>query len=146
LYAHRWLTLDALSSAITPAITAPLLTGGANKGRLKVAKAQREQALNQYLNAVNAACGEVEIALARLQASHHNLTEQTLRQQAVLDKVSRIHTRYEVGLDSEPTYWLAALEAVPVQSEAIVERAQVALDTANLMTALGSGFKPSGAP
>lgn len=139
LYAHRWLTLDALSSAITPAITAPLLTGGANKGRLKIAKAQREQALNQYLNAVNTACGEVETALARLQASTHNLGEKTQRQAAIEDKVGRIHARYRAGLDSEPTYWLAALEQVPAQSDVIVERAQVALDTANLMTALGGG-------
>jgi len=146
LYGHRWLTLDALSSAITPAINAPLLTGGANKGRLKMAKAQREQALNQYLNAVNTACGEVETALARLQASTHNLGEKTQRQQAIEDKVGRIHARYQVGLDSEPTYWLAALEQLPVQSDAIVERAQVALNTAQLMTALGGGFKRSGTP
>ncbi|MDH4379035.1 MAG: efflux transporter outer membrane subunit [Vampirovibrionales bacterium] len=146
LYAHRWLTLDALSSAITPAITAPLLTGGANKGRLKIAKSQRQQALNHYLDAVNTACGEVETALARVQAANQTLAEQTQRKNATFDKVSRIKLRYDLGLDSQPTYWIASLESVPAESDAIVQRAQLALETVRLLSALGGGFKPPGNP
>ncbi|MFN8615114.1 MAG: efflux transporter outer membrane subunit [Vampirovibrionales bacterium] len=139
LVAHRWLTLDALSSALTPAISAPLLSGGVNKGRLTIAKAQRQQALNQYLDTFNTACSQVETALARVHATRQTMAEQMQRQGATSDKVNRVKLRYEQGLDSAPTFWLATLDLVPATSDAIVQRAQLALETVSLMTTLGGG-------
>src|SRR5690606_2069418 len=85
---------------VIPQVEIPLFQGGRLRGNLGAAKAERDIALAQYEQAIQAGFRDVADALAQTRS----LAEQRAAQQALVESAARVHelsqARYDAGQDS----------------------------------------------
>jgi multidrug efflux system outer membrane protein len=92
-------TGGAFSYSIAPSATLPLFDGGANRGNLAYARAERDLAVAQYQKAVQTAFREVADALARRGTIDAQAAAQLAYEQAADDANTLEDARYKGGID-----------------------------------------------
>ena len=118
----NWLRRDAVSWLLGLALQAPLLDGGRNAARQRVAGAEAQAAEADYRQQVITALGEVETALLRLQAAHEqdkSLAQQLATRQAHLDD---IRASARVGRSDALARLDAELEMIALRRERLTGR------------------------
>ncbi len=122
------------------AVTQPIFNAGRTTHALRVAEAQREQALAQYRQAVANAFRDVRLALAGQEAARVTLQAETQRAAALSQAYKQAGLRYEGGISSKLD--VLDVERQLLQAEfARIDalRAQHAA-VADLFKALGGGW------
>ncbi len=92
-------TGGAFSWSVAPSASLPIFDGGANRGNLAYAKAQRDLAIAQYQKAVQTAFREVADALARRGTIEAQVAAQTANEQASADAAELENARFRGGID-----------------------------------------------
>lgn len=100
-------TGGAFTWSVAPSATLPLFDGGANAGSLAYAKAQRELAVAQYQQAIQAAFRDVADALARRGTIDRQYKAQANLEAAARDNYQLAQARYHEGIDP----YLSTLDA-----------------------------------
>jgi len=83
-----------------PQISQPIFTGGRLKSNLRLAQAQRQEALVQYQRSIQAAFSDVSSALAQRRETAEIRRQRELLVAAVRDRVSLAYMRYYGGVDT----------------------------------------------
>jgi multidrug efflux system outer membrane protein len=125
--------------SLVPQVTQPVFTAGRLKSNVKLAQAERDEALTQYQKTIQTAFAEVSDALI----AHQRVRESCEKQQALvtaLEELKRLaYLRYHGGVDTQ----LNALDADRDLFQAQLDLAQLQLqDTltvVQLYKALGGG-------
>ncbi len=125
-------TGGAFTWQIGPSVTLPIFDGGANKGNLDLAKAQRDAALAQYQKAIQTAFREVADALARQGTIARQFDAQADLAAGAQDNANLQRARYQGGIDT----YLASLDAERTLYAARRARAAVRLTRAANLVAL----------
>ena len=136
------LNLFAGSRAVwnfTPQISQPIFTGGRLKSEVKLAEAERDDALVQYEKSIQTAFTEVSGALI----AHQRVRESRLKQEALVrtlqDRTRLAYLRYRGGVDTQ----LNALDADRDLFQAQLSLAEIRLNellsVVQLYKALGGG-------
>jgi outer membrane protein TolC len=126
---------------LVPQVTQPVFTAGRLKSSVRLAEAQREQALVQYEKTVQTAFSEVSNGLI----AHQRVRESRERQEALVsalqDRLRLAYIRYRGGVDTQ----LDALDADRDLFQAELTLAQIRLDESltvvQLYKALGGGWQ-----
>ncbi|MDB5700397.1 MAG: transporter [Sphingomonadales bacterium] len=92
-------TGGAFSWSVAPAVSVPLFDGGANRGNLAYANAQRELTVAQYKQAVQTAFREVADALARRGTIDRQMQAEIDLEAAAGDSDFLAEARYREGID-----------------------------------------------
>jgi multidrug efflux system outer membrane protein len=92
-------TGGAFSWSVAPAVRVPLFDGGANRGNLAFANAQRELTVAQYKQAVQTAFREVADALARRGTIDRQMQAEVDLEAAARDSDFLAEARYREGID-----------------------------------------------
>ncbi|MDB5713277.1 MAG: transporter [Sphingomonadales bacterium] len=92
-------TGGAFSWSVAPAVSVPLFDGGANRGNLAYANAQRDLTVAQYRQAVQTAFREVADALARRGTIDRQTQAQIDLEAAARDSDFLAEARYKEGID-----------------------------------------------
>jgi multidrug efflux system outer membrane protein len=123
-----------------PQISQPVFTAGLLKSNVKLAQAERDDALIQYEKTIQTAFTEVSNALI----AHQRVRESRLREEALVrtlqDRTRLAYLRYRGGVDTE----LNALDADRDLFQAQLTLAEIRLDellsVVQLYKALGGGW------
>jgi outer membrane protein, multidrug efflux system len=126
--------------SFVPQLSQPIFTAGRLKSGVKLAEAQREDALIQYEKSVQTAFTEVSNALI----AHQRVRESRLKQEALVstlqDRTRLAYVRYRGGVDSQ----LNALDADRDLFQAQLSLAEIRLNellsVVQLYKALGGGW------
>lgn len=123
-----------------PAISLPILHGGALNAQLEGRRGARDLAIAQYNQTILAAVREVADANASIRSLHQQLQDQTASMQAISSAYDIALKRYKAGLGNFVQVLLAQSEVLKqaVQTTDLHARAYI-LD-AQLATALGGGY------
>lgn len=97
----------AFTWSVAPSASLPLFDGGANAGNLGFAKAQRDVAVAQYQQAIQAAFRDVADALARRGTIDRQFGAQADLEAAARDNYQLAQARYREGIDP----YLSTLDA-----------------------------------
>ncbi len=89
----------AFSYSVAPAASLPLFDGGANRGNLAYARAQRDAAVATYQRTIQTAFREVADALARRGTIEAQTAAQLAYEQAAADAATLENARYLGGID-----------------------------------------------
>jgi multidrug efflux system outer membrane protein len=124
----------------TPQISQPIFTAGRLKSGVKLAEAERDEALAQYEKAIQTAFTEVSDALI----AHQRVRESRLKQEALVatlqDRTRLAYVRYRGGVDTQ----LNALDADRDLFQAQLSLAEIRLNelltVVQLYKALGGGW------
>ena len=92
-------TGGAFSWSVAPSASLPIFDGGANRGNLAYARAQRDLAVAQYRKAVQTAFREVADALARAGTIEGQTAAQLAYEQSAEDAATLETARYQGGID-----------------------------------------------
>jgi multidrug efflux system outer membrane protein len=124
-----------------PQITQPIFTGGRLKSTVRLAEAQRQDALALYQKSIQAAFADVSNALVQQRRARDIRVQQALLVDAVRDRVRLAYMRYREGVDT----LLNALDADRnlFSNELILtqDRRNELLATVQLYRALGGGWQ-----
>lgn len=93
-------TGGAFNWQIATQATLPIFDGGANRGNLAFAKAERDAATAQYQKAIQTAFSDVVIALARRATIDDQLAADTRLEAAATDTLTLTTARYQHGIDT----------------------------------------------
>jgi multidrug efflux system outer membrane protein len=126
--------------SFVPQLSQPIFTAGRLKSNVKLAEAQREEALIQYEKGVQTAFTEVSDALI----AHQRVRESRLKQEALVttlqDRTRLAYVRYRGGVDTQ----LNALDADRDLFQAQLSLAEIRLNellsVVQLYKALGGGW------
>ena len=126
--------------SFVPQISQPIFTAGRLKSNVKLARAQREEALIQYEKTIQTAFTDVSNALI----AHQRVRESRLKQEALVatlqDRTRLAYVRYRGGVDTQ----LNALDADRDLFQAQLNLAQIRLNellsVVQLYKALGGGW------
>jgi len=124
-----------------PQVSQPIFTAGRLKSNLKMAKAQRDDALVQYEKSIQTAFTEVSNALI----AHQRLRESRVKQEALVatlqDRTRLAYLRYRGGVDTQ----LNALDADRNLFQSQLSLAEIRLNellsVVQLYKALGGGWQ-----
>jgi outer membrane protein, multidrug efflux system len=126
---------------LTPQITQPIFTAGRLKSGVKLAEAERTEALVQYEKTIQTAFAEVSNALIAHQRLRESREKQEQLVTALEDRVRLAYVRYRGGVDTQ----LNALDADRDLFQAQLDLAQLhlkeILTTVQLYKALGGGWQ-----
>ncbi len=92
-------TGGAFSWSVAPSASLPIFDGGANRGNLAYARAQRDLAVAEYQKAVQTAFREVADALARRGTIETQVAAQTANERAAADAADLENARFRGGID-----------------------------------------------
>jgi outer membrane protein, multidrug efflux system len=127
--------------SLVPQVTQPIFTAGRLKSNVKLAKAEREQALVQYEKTIQTAFTEVSDALIAHQRVHESRLKQEALVFALQDRLRLAYIRYRGGVDTQ----LDALDADRDLFQAELDLAQIKLNellaVVQLYKALGGGWQ-----
>ncbi len=93
-------TGGAFTWSAAPSATVPIFDGGANRGNLAYANAQRDAAVASYRRTIQVAFREVADALARRGTVDRQFAAQTLLEDAARDTYVLADARYREGVDT----------------------------------------------
>jgi NodT family efflux transporter outer membrane factor (OMF) lipoprotein len=127
--------------SLVPQVTQPIFTAGRLKSGVKLAEAEREQALVQYEKTIQTAFTEVSDSLI----AHQRVRESRERQEALVgaltDRLRLAYIRYRGGVDTQ----LNALDADRDLFQAQLDLSQIRLNelltVVQLYKALGGGWQ-----
>jgi outer membrane protein, multidrug efflux system len=124
-----------------PQVTQPIFTAGRLKSNVKLAEAQRQQALVEYEKTIQTAFTEVSNALIAHQRVHESRIKQEALVVALQDRTRLAYVRYRGGVDTQ----LNALDADRDLFQAQLDLAQIKLNevlaVVQLYKALGGGWE-----
>jgi multidrug efflux system outer membrane protein len=124
-----------------PEISQPIFTGGRLKSNLRLAEAQRQDALVTYQKSIQSAFGDVSSALAQRRQTAEIRQQRELLVEAVRDRVSLAYMRFYGGVDT----FLNALNADQslFADEVLLaeDRRNELLAVVQLYKALGGGWQ-----
>jgi multidrug efflux system outer membrane protein len=127
--------------SFVPQVTQPIFTGGRLRSNVKLAEAQRDDALVQYEKTIQTAFGDVSNALIAHQRTRESRVEQEKLVTALEDRKRLAYLRYRGGVDTQ----LNALDADRDLFEAQLSLAQIRLSellsVVQLYKALGGGWQ-----
>ena len=92
-------TGGAFNWTVAPSATVPLFDGGANRGNLAYARAQRDYAVANYQRTIQTAFREVADALARRGTIDRQLAADAANERAAADTLFLDTARYRQGID-----------------------------------------------
>jgi outer membrane protein, multidrug efflux system len=127
--------------SLIPQVTQPIFTAGRLKNNVRLAEAQRDQALTQYEKTIQTAFTEVSNALI----AHQRVRESRVKQESLVvvlqDRLRLAYVRYRGGVDTQ----LNALDADRDLFQAQLDLAQLRLhemlSVVQLYKALGGGWQ-----
>ena len=127
--------------SLIPQVTQPIFTAGRLKSNVRLAQAERDQALTQYEKTIQTAFTEVSNALI----AHQRVRESRVKQEALVvvlqDRLRLAYVRYRGGVDTQ----LNALDADRDLFQAQLDLAQIRLNellsVVQLYKALGGGWQ-----
>jgi multidrug efflux system outer membrane protein len=130
----------AAAWSFVPQVSQPIFTAGRLKSGVRLAQAQRDEALVQYERAIQTAFTDVSNALI----AHQRVRESRLKQEALVrtleDRTRLAYARYRGGVDTE----LNALDSDRDQFQAELSLAEIRLNellsVVQLYKALGGGW------
>jgi len=134
------------SFAFTPTITLPIFAGGANRARLRYAKAQRDAAVAQYEKAIQSAFSDVANALAQRGTAGELVSAQedlTTSSRAVY---TLAQARYEKGVEAYLDTLTAEIALFNAEQSLVSARLTRATNIVALYRALGGGVTASSIP
>lgn len=127
--------------ALAPQVTQPIFTAGRLKSNVRLAEAQKEEALVQYERTVQTAFYEVSNGLIAHQRVRESREEQEALVEALRDRLRLAYIRYRGGVDTQ----LDALDADRDLFQAELDLAQIRLNESltvvQLYKALGGGWQ-----
>jgi len=127
--------------SLIPQVTQPIFTAGRLKSNVRLAQAERDQALIQYEKTIQTAFTEVSNALI----AHQRVRESRIKQEELVvvlqDRLRLAYVRYRGGVDTQ----LNALDADRDLFQAQLDLAQIrlneSLSVVQLYKALGGGWQ-----
>jgi len=127
--------------SLIPQVTQPIFTAGRLKSNVRLAEAQRDQALIQYEKTIQTAFTEVSNALIAHQRVHESRVKQEALVVVLQDRLRLAYVRYRGGVDTQ----LNALDADRDLFQAQLDLAQIRLNellsVVQLYKALGGGWQ-----
>jgi NodT family efflux transporter outer membrane factor (OMF) lipoprotein len=127
--------------SLAPQVTQPIFTAGRLKSSVRLAEAQKEEALVQYEKTVQTAFYEVSNGLIAHQRVRESREEQEALVEALQDRLRLAYIRYRGGVDTQ----LDALDADRDLFQAELDLAQIRLNESltvvQLYKALGGGWQ-----
>jgi multidrug efflux system outer membrane protein len=127
--------------SFVPQVTQPIFTAGRIKSTVKLAQAERDQALVQYERTIQTAFTDVSNALIAHQRTRESRLEQEKLVAALVDRKDLAYLRYRGGVDTQ----LNALDADRDLFQAELNMAQIRLNellsVVQLYKGLGGGWQ-----
>jgi NodT family efflux transporter outer membrane factor (OMF) lipoprotein len=127
--------------SLIPQATQPIFTAGRLKNNVRLAEAERDQALIQYEKTIQTAFTEVSNALIAHQRVHESRVKQEALVVVLQDRLRLAYVRYRGGVDTQ----LNALDADRDLFQAQLDLAQIRLNevlsVVQLYKALGGGWR-----
>jgi len=126
---------------LAPQLAQPIFTAGRLKSNVKLAEAQREQALILYEKTVQTAFSEVSNALI----AHQRVRESRIQQEALVvalqDRLRLAYVRYNGGVDTQLNALDADRDTFQAELDLAQTRLQELLTVVQLYKALGGGWQ-----
>ena len=132
--------------SFVPTVSQTLFDGGANRGNLDYAKAQRDYSLARYEKAVQTAFREVADALAQRATIDEQVSAQTALAAASANSLRLAQARYERGSDTYLNVLVARRSDYSAQQSLVAVQQLRDANLVSLYTALGGGLDAGGAP
>jgi multidrug efflux system outer membrane protein len=129
--------------SFAPQVSLPIFDGGANRGNLDYAKAERNVYLAQYEKAIQTAFHDVANALARRATISQQLSADAAQVTAAAASLRLSQARYEQGADTYLNVLIAQRTLYAAQQSLIGARLIRSTNLVTLYTALGGGDLPS---
>lgn len=127
--------------SFVPEVSQPIFTAGRIKSNIRLAEAQRDNALNQYQKAIQTAFTEVSNALIAHQRVRESRVQEEALVSALQDRKRLAYIRYQGGVDTQ----LNALDADRDLFDAELNLRQIKLNellsVVQLYKALGGGWQ-----
>lgn len=134
------------SFAFTPAITLPIFDTGANRARLRYAKAERDAAVAQYEKAIQSAFSDVANALAQRGTAGELVSAQEDLTTSSQAAYTLAKARYEKGVEAYLDTLTAEIALFNAEQALVSARLTRATNVVALYRALGGGVTASSIP
>lgn len=131
---------DSFFASIGPAISWPILQGGAIYANVKSIEAKTEEAAIAYQLAVENAYGDVRNAYASYSQQYHRYQALTAAVKAATDAVAISQDLYKNGLKDFNNVLDAQRSRLQLEEAHVVSRGQITLELIKLYRALGGGL------
>lgn len=125
--------------AFTPSVTLPIFDGGARRGQLGVARADRDIAVARYEQSIQIAFREVADALADNGAIGRQIAAREALAEATGDAYRLSEARYRQGVDSYLSLLDSQRELYAAQQALVSARVAKAVNAVTLYKTLGGG-------
>lgn len=136
----QWLTGNAQTLGVGPALTLPIFEGGALRAQLRDKAAQADAAIAQYNATLVAAVHEVADAIAARQSIGRQIAQQRRALDAAQEAMRLVQARYEAGLVNYLSVLTVQSKVLELQQEGVDLKAQALADDVALIRALGGGY------
>ena len=127
--------------SFVPQVTQPIFAGGRLKSGVRLAEAERDEALAQYQKSIVTAFTEVSDALIARQRAHESRIEQEKLVTATTDRKRLAYLRYRGGVDTQLNALDADRDLFQAQLTLAQLRLQEMLSVVQLYKALGGGWQ-----
>jgi multidrug efflux system outer membrane protein len=124
-----------------PQVTQPIFAGGRMKSGVKLAEAERDEALAHYQKSIVTAFSEVSDALIARQRTHEARVEQEKLVAATTDRKRLAYLRYRGGVDTQLNALDADRDLFQAELTLAQLRLQEILSVVQLYKALGGGWQ-----
>ena len=131
---------ESFLASLGPAISWPILQGGAIYSNVKATESKMRQAMLAYALAVERAYGEVRNAYAAYTQEYHRYQSLAGAVKAAADAVTISQDLYKNGLKDFNNVLDAQRSRLQLEEEYVISRGQITLDLIRLYRALGGGF------
>jgi NodT family efflux transporter outer membrane factor (OMF) lipoprotein len=142
----QWLTGNAQTLGVGPALTLPIFEGGALRAQLRGKSALADQAIAQYNATLVDAVHEVADAIAARQSISRQIAQQEQALAAAQDAMRLVDQRYKAGLSNYLTVLTVQSAVLKLQQAGVDLKAQALADDVALIRALGGGYTAPNLP
>jgi multidrug efflux system outer membrane protein len=132
--------------SFVPAVSQTIFNGGANRGNLALAKAQRDASVATYEKAIQTAFREVADALAQRGTIDEQLAAQQALTAASANFLSLSTARYERGADTYLNVLIAQRSLYSARQTLVASQLAKAANLVTLYTVLGGGLNAQAGP
>jgi NodT family efflux transporter outer membrane factor (OMF) lipoprotein len=136
----QWLSANAQTLGVGPALTLPIFEGGALRAQLRDKAAQADAAIAQYNATLVAAVHEVADAIAARQSIGRQIAQQRQALDAAQDAMRLVQARYKAGLVNYLSVLTVQSSVLELEQEGVDLKAQALADDIALIRALGGGY------
>ena len=142
----HFLTTDAQTMGVGPALTLPIFEGGALRAQLRGKSAEADAVIAQYNAAVVDAVREAADAIAARQSIGKQIAQQQDALTAASDAQNLVGQRYKAGLSNYLSVLTVQGSVLQLQQAGVNLKAQALVDDVSLIRALGGGFESHDLP